>query len=465
MDTVRRKLEVVPAKHRPAVGRYGAIALALLGLALFFSIGASILGHYPVLPRGGTLVRAHFVSAGNLRHDTPVRIKGIDVGTVDGVTLRDRGRDVLVTMRVSSSTAHQLRADASASAWWRTVLGGQEYIELEPGTSRMPLGDQTIPVSRTSNQVELDQVLDVFRSGARQGIRDTLSGMRRGLYNAPAVKAAIDILRPALGPLAPALQAIRGQNPGDLQAMVTGFGHVLGALNRDETDLSGLVDNASTTFATTATDSSDIAALLDRGPAALEVTRQELEGLQHTLDLLDPVATELRPGARQLDPTLAELQPTLSKTARMLVDARPLVVDLRPAVSDLAAASRSGVPLIRGLNPTVDRVQSELLPWLYSTDPRSGRRVYELPGPTFAAVDSMGAPYDAMGHMVNFGAGPGLRSLQGFSPCTVYLGDPTAQRRIVCENIWQVLQSLYGGAAPKLQPVPHWTTARSGGTG
>jgi hypothetical protein len=129
----------------------------------------------------------------------------------------------------------------------------------------------------------------------------------------------------------------------------------------------------------------------------------------------------------------------------VLRQARPLVTHLRPAVDELASASLTGRRLVGGLRPTVARLADDLVPYLASTDSDLKLPVYQLIGPTFAALGSSSAQYDDISHVINFPAQPGENSA-GLIPCATYLTDPTAAEKLRCDTLNDALKALAGAS-------------------
>ena len=443
---LRERFTVIPGAHRPRHQRNGAIGLVIVAVLAGCGAYYSFVGYWPLLPRGGSVVRAAFSTAFDVNTATPVRINGLDVGRVDEVSPGDGGRTAIVTLRINDAARGMLRSDASAAIKERLILGGTMYVALTPGRSAAPLAGDTIPLGRTSVQVNLDQVLGALTPAARQGLRGTLKGLRSSFASAAPVQSTVDALGSSLGEVTPAVDAVRGRMPGDLPRLITGFDRIVSALSSAEGSLGGLIDSAATTFGVTAARSADLGNLLDGAPPALTVTRAQLAGLDHTIDLVGPLATALTPGARQLQGTLLRLEPALAQTRPLLEQAQPLVRALDPAVLDLKAAASQGVPLISSITPAVNRVNDVLLPFLYKTDPQAQLRMYELPGPTVAAVDSLSGLFDSAGHVAAFDGGIGPQALHDYAPCSLYLSDPS-YKLVTCENLVKYVATLFGGPA------------------
>jgi virulence factor Mce-like protein len=424
--------------------RVGVIALVLVGFFLYSGYSR----HIPFLPKGGEVVTAEFLDASNVRSSTNVRIHGVDVGTVEKIdTIGDgASRKAIVKMRIKDSAdAEVLRSDATASIYWRTLLGRNMYIELDPGKASGELGSATIPVDRTQTQVEFDKALEPLDKTGRKAVQQFFDFLDDGFQLAAAPRATIDGLAPAMRPLGPAVTALRGQSTGDLIAAVRSTRDVTANLDKIDAKLASLIDNGNVAIGVTAARSADISSTLQIAPGALDVTRREMASLRGTLDRVDPVAEELRPGARVLDDTARSLRPALDDVRPVLRDTKPLLRDLDPAVQRLQTTARRGTPLIAQLQPTVNRLNEETIPFLDSAHQPSGRKVYQTVGPTFSALASAGANFDANGHDIAFQPGAGLRLAEGFLPCSVYLNDPSSAQKVTCDGFLKGLNSLFGG--------------------
>lgn len=437
--------ESVPIRDQPNMLRIGVIFLVLLG----FFIYSGYSRHIPFLPKGGKVVTAEFADASNVRNGTNVRIHGVDVGKVEKIETEGSGatRKAIVKMRIKkSSDAGVLRSDATASIYWRTLLGRNMYIELAPGRAQSGLGSATIPASRTQTQVEFDQALEPLDKTGRKGMQQFFAFISHGFQLSAAPKATIDRLDPAMRTLAPAVRALRGERTGDLINAVRSTRDVVANLDKDDARLASLIDNGNVAIGVTAARSADIARTLSIAPQALDVTRREMASLRGTLDRVDPVADELRPGARRLDDTARALTPALDDARPVLRDAKPLLRDLDPAVQRLQTTAKRGTPLIAQLQPTVNRLNDELIPFLNSEQQPSGRKVYETVGPTISALASGAQNFDVNGHDIAFQPGAGLRLAEGFLPCSVYLTNPSDAQKATCSGFLSGLNQLLGGS-------------------
>ena len=82
------------------------------------------------------MLRADFDDTSNLATRSPVRIAGIEVGKVTGVEALEGGGG-RVTMELSDE-ALPIKEDAELKVRPRIFLGGNFFVEVEPGTPGAP---------------------------------------------------------------------------------------------------------------------------------------------------------------------------------------------------------------------------------------------------------------------------------------------------------------------------------------
>jgi len=414
----------------------GLLVVAVLVAALVFALTKQL----PFVGDDGRMISAEFAAARQVNSDTPVRVRGVKVGTVDSVSY-DRARRLSVVRFRLTDDDVRLRADATAALRWRTVLGGRMELALDPGTAELPLRG---PIRRTRIQAELEDVTRAFQGRGDDGMRALLRELPKALEG-PGAGRAIDGLGPRLRTLAPATSALRGQHDGDLRRLVRSSSRLTAATDRARAALETFVTGAAQTFRTTAARDAELRATFARAPAALRATTGAVREIGATLPPLDALVGELRPGARRLGPALARATPTIVRLRAVLDAARPLVRRLRPAVSHLARASAGGDRLLAGLDPVIRRTADDLVPYLEREDDDLGLPVYQLIGPAIATLGAAGGQYTDVGHLVNFPVQPGEGS-QTFLPCATFLTDPTAGQKVRCTGVNRALGRLLAGA-------------------
>ena len=429
--------------HHRLVGAATSAAVAVAMYALFVGLPGSGLE--------GTRVRAAFglgtASAGpyqlepdgRIVRGAPVRVNGIRVGRVESSAFDDRGRSTVVTMRVKGVDVHR---DASARIAFRTFLGGNLQIELDPGSPSAPnLGDRVIPTRRTGSQVEFDDFFQPFGTRTRANQRAIFRELRAGLSDPDATGRAVDALGASSPTIAAGMEPMLGTHPHDLSTLVAAGARTARALDAGTGSLATLVDGAARATAVLDSERAQLGAAIDVSPGTLRAAAAAIARIDPTLDALDPLARRLRPGARALDPAARRATPALRQATGLLHDARPLLRDVAPTFDALRRASRSGLTLIDALDPTVRRLNARVLPFLAAKDPTTGLKVYENLGPTFAVLDSGASVFDSRGHFLIFPDQPDANSV-ALSPCR----REDAHRRSICAAAVAVLRlALRGG--------------------
>lgn len=430
--------------------RTGAVVIGLVALVLVAAIT-----HYVPLLSGssGQEVRAEFLAANQVNQYTPVRVDGVRVGTVKSIGPGDSANTSLVTMSIDEHHL-KLHSDASASVRWRTILGGNMFVDVQPGSaSAPPLGGAVIPASHTSSQVELDQLVQIYAGRTAEDQRAMLRGLRATFTDAAGIGRTIRTAGPSLATIGRGLAPLRGSQTDDLRQMVASTARTATGLGQDPAALQALVDNADRALAVADARRLDIDHLLALAPSSLHSMRTTLARLMTTLAHLDPVVARLRVAAPLLAPAANAATPTLRQAQILLSKARPLLADATPTFIALARASATGVPLIHGLSPTVNRLNSDILPFLRRRDNGTQLLNYEAIGPFFSSIDSIASSLNAAGHMLQFAVAPGPNSVLPLNSRPATAAALTAHEARQCRA--RVAPRARPGCSPAAQLVAH----------
>ena len=433
-----RRFEQRPGLHKPKPIRGGILFLVLFAALLYWAYTG---GSIPFLPQGGYNVKAEFTSGVNLLSGrTKVRVNGIDVGLVSSVQRNAAGNAVIVTMNITDNSVH-LKSNATAQIYWRTLLGFQYYIQLNPGTGSKPLGNQTIPLSRTGVQVEADQVLEALTPNSRYGIQQVFSQFGKAFAPGNAAGSVIDRSGPALSNVSPALNALQGTGPNDLTNTVDQASRLVTGLKNSDATLGDLVVQGNSTFAATNAAQSSIAAMLQQGPETLSDTQTTMTKVNGLLQRLNPVADNLQPGARAIAPAAKALDPALRQLIPLLNTARPTLVALRPALQHLSTASTVGTPLLSSLAGTFNTFNTKLVPTLNNVSGITNLKTYETIGPTASAVEDSASEYDINGYVQRFEAVNGGANTLALIPCGI---NNLTTLKITCTDFQTVIGDILG---------------------
>src|SRR4051794_11164979 len=233
------------------------VLLVVIGLYLAFTKALPWSGN-------GYTVDATFANAVNISKKAPVRIAGVNVGKVVSV---ERKGDASVVKFTVDDAGRPVHTDASAQIRPRIFLEGNFFIDLDPGSASAPdLGSgDSIPITRTSTAVQLDEILTSLQKPERQNLVDLLQGLGtgfiyqptaaddvdqdpsvRGLTAAQALNKTYDSSATASRTTAVVNQAFLGTKEGDLSGLLAAGDRVFRVLAAHETQLQGLVSNFNT---------------------------------------------------------------------------------------------------------------------------------------------------------------------------------------------------------------------------
>jgi ABC-type transporter Mla subunit MlaD len=434
-DRTARRIGVEP---KAVMGLAVIVAGMLLWVLAFTGGLAALFGSSTVA------VKADFSSIEDIVPNDPVRIDGVQVGTVGASVPDANGRGATLTLNLDSE-APRIYRNASAQLVWRTALGADDAVRLDPGTRAAgALGDAKIPQSQTTSQVELDQITQAaFHGGAQQGLRTMLQQL------APAFRVSPETLNDdfdTLARIAPAattgIGALRGEIPDrDLQNLVRQTGDAAQALSvgTNASDTRTFVQTAAHLLSDVAANPTALGASLQEADPALTLTVHAFTLINATAFKLDPLITELTPSAPRVAPTLRTLQPFVSNLRMLLRTATPLLTALRPTVHSLTDAADVGVPVITTLKPSLARLEKTILPGLDVRSPEEGGKpTYEFAGGTIVQLGVLSSFFDQNGNMANltFGGNAFNDRSAGVLPCTVNF---TGTDLLTCETLSEAL--------------------------
>ncbi|HET9198904.1 MAG TPA: MlaD family protein [Solirubrobacterales bacterium] len=329
-------------------------ALIAIIFILIFTIGPylAFTKHVPFTSRGYEL-NATFSNSANIALNSPIRIAGVDVGKVIK-TERD-GDNTKVTFTVDSS-GRPIHDDAFAAIRPRIFLEGNFFVELDPGSPSAEEMDSggTIPVSRTSTAVQIDEVLTALQSPVRADLSRLLEGYGTALNHQPTAEEDLTQLPEVKGKSgaealngafqyggdagrysAQVTNALLGTQQKDLSRLVSSAGRAFGAFASRQRDLQGLIVNFDVFTGALANQSNNLTATIRLLAPTLRVTHASLVSLNRSLPPLRTFSIELKPAIEELPglidaskPFLAQVRPLLSGkegggVARLLRESTP----------------------------------------------------------------------------------------------------------------------------------------------
>jgi phospholipid/cholesterol/gamma-HCH transport system substrate-binding protein len=335
--------------------------LALFVIAI--AVSAYILNQqrmrFPLVEEKAFVLNAEFETAQAViaGQGQTVRVSGVRIGDIGGVTLED-GR-AIVRMDIDPEYKHLVHTNATALLRPKTGLKDM-FIDLEPGTDDAPVAKErwTIPVQGTQPDVNPDEIFATLDADTRDYLRLLISDGAKGLDGrAGDLRDVFRRFEPTHRDLARVNGAVatRRQN---LRRLISSLNQLNGELARHDDDLAALVDSSANVLRSFASEESNVSSAVAELPSALQATTESLGKVQSFAELLGPTMEKLRPAARALDPAneavrpfAREVTPLLAKDIRPFVrEARPLARDLRPASTQLAEAAPGVTRSFKQLN-------------------------------------------------------------------------------------------------------------------
>jgi phospholipid/cholesterol/gamma-HCH transport system substrate-binding protein len=313
----------------------------------------------------GFRLNAVFATAVNVHAKSPVRIAGVNVGQV--TSIRREGNAGVVTMEIGNGGL-PIHTDATVKIRPRIFLEGNWFVELQPGSPSAPVyrSGGTIPITHTSDPVQLDQVLDALNTDTRANLQTFLieygAGLTakptpeqdaaqdpevRGLNGAQALNKAYQRGPSALRGGAIINQATTGTEPHDLSKLIAGIGKITAALNVHEQQLGELIVNFNTFFQAFAQQAVPLQATVAELPAVLGSIDRGLASFQASMAPTREFAHAIIPGVKLTPSTVKAAVPFLEQTQASLgpEELGGVAKGLAASVPSLAALQAGQIPL------------------------------------------------------------------------------------------------------------------------
>jgi phospholipid/cholesterol/gamma-HCH transport system substrate-binding protein len=308
--------------------------LVIVGLVLAFYVAAA-----KQLPFVSTGHKVHLVfsSANQIAPNSPVRIAGVNVGSVDSIEAGP-GHTAEVTVSLDDE-AMPLHVDATARIRPRTFLEGAFFVDLTEGSPSAPElpDDGTIPVGQTSDPVQFDQILTTLQPPVRESLRSALRGLASALSKGGSrgINGTIPVLRPLFTDTAITSDAFTGTEPNDLSGAIRSSSKLASALAHDRPRLGSLVSGFST-----------VAAALSSRQRQLGET---IGGLDDVLRESPATLDAIRAATPDADSLVSAARPLLRRAPRVVNPSVPLSGQVRKLLepSQLPAFVSLAAPTVR----------------------------------------------------------------------------------------------------------------------
>ncbi|MFD1811081.1 MCE family protein [Rhodococcus gannanensis] len=277
-----------PSRNGP-VWKFAAFAAVMVVLTGFLLV---VFGQY----RTGstTSYSAVFADSSGLRSGDIVRVAGIRVGTVEGVSLRD---DHTVEVDFNADREIVLTTGTTAAVRYLNLVGDR-YLELAegPGSTVVLAGGAEIPVERTSPALDLDLLLG--------GFKPVIEGLNPQYVNA---------LTSSL------LQILQGQE-GTVGSLLSQTSSFTSTLADNGAVIEQLIDNLRSVMATLSDSGSEFEATIERLDQLVTQLSQERDPIGAAVDALDRGTASVADLLTQARPPLAGTVDQLNRLAPSIDD-------------------------------------------------------------------------------------------------------------------------------------------------
>lgn len=118
-----------------------AVGAVVLGAALIFTMAVFLIGSEQRVWVSKTEYRLKVPDANGLNPGSPVRLAGVQVGTIKEISFPADPTQMTIEVRLAVDNAHRhrLRQNTIADVRILTLLAGEKYIELSPGDPNLPV--------------------------------------------------------------------------------------------------------------------------------------------------------------------------------------------------------------------------------------------------------------------------------------------------------------------------------------
>lgn len=368
----------------------------------------------------------------NVRSDSPVRIAGIDVGSVTGVS-PGPGQTSKIAFTVNSN-GQPIHNDATVWIRDRLFLEGGYYLDLTPGSASAPVVKDgfTIPLSNTRTVVQFYKVLSTFDSATRQSFDNILNNFNAGFSPNPGrpqsdsgaggLKQAVPALTPVFKDTAIITRALSGTQFGDVGRLLRGSASVASALASTSAQLAQLVTGFNATSSALASSDGALAQSVSGLDKTFQIAPASLAAVDHALPPLRNLGIALDPSLKLAPPILDSVTSAVrqlgtivapAERARLLTSLKATFQQFPSLLTELGKAFPITKQVTDCLSTHVTPILQEVVPdgSLTTHNPVWQDFVHFLPG-----VAGASANFDGNGPYTRTLVGAGLNSI---SPITI----------------------------------------------
>jgi virulence factor Mce-like protein len=380
---------------------------------------AGYFAFHPKLPFTGSYrVEALVRSSNQLRHGSPVRIAGVDVGKVADIKEGPAGTTAVVLEL--DGDARPIHTDATIHIRPRVFLEGGFYVEMTAGSPTAPeLEDEgTLPLSQTSTPVQFSQLLSVFEQPVIESFQSGVGALAEGLSGggAEGLRDAAPNLAPAFRDTAIVAEAAQGTERHDVSRLIAGAGRVTAALAADDHALASMVTSFRATADALAADDSALADSIVELEGLMRQAPSALRALDGALPIARRVSREILPAVRVAPRALTETGDVLDEIGSLVEPAvrDRTVAGLRTTFVDLPQLVVNMAALFPTIKPLSDCLRSHIVPTLNTVVDdgalSTGRPIWQDFTNSLVGLTSASQNFDANGYATRYLFGLGRES-------------------------------------------------------
>ena len=345
----------------------GLLTVGIIAIGVYLAFAKSI----PFTSEGYTL-SAVFENPATLKPSSPVRVAGVNVGTV--TSIEPEGDMAKVTFTIDNE-GRPVHSDATVEVRTRLFLEGNFFIDLHPGSPSAPelSSGTTLPATQSTVAVQLDQVLTTLQAPERKNLQDLLIGFGTALTHEPtaaedkdqdpdvqgetageALNDTFDYGGEAGRTSAIVNTALLGTEPHDLSKLIDSNRRIFGALLSRESQLKDLLTNFNVFTGALASESASLSETVRLLAPTLEIGQDSFANLNASFPQLRAFAIDARPGVLELPDTIAAGEPWLVQADPLLGQRElgGLAKLLRTSTPGLALATNQTTGFLKQLELT-----------------------------------------------------------------------------------------------------------------
>lgn len=297
-----RLRDIKPLRDRnPLV--VGIVGLLVLAFVIWLAFNA---GNLPLIG-GGTGYTAYFSEAAGLTPGNEVRVAGVRVGQVTGVSLD--GNRVKVTFSVKNTWVGD---ESTVAIAIKTILGAK-YLALDPlgGAAQNP--SAPIPQARTTSPYDVTEAFNEL-------------GQVFGKLNTRQLASSLDTISQAFA-----------STPPVVHESLTGLAALSQAIASQDTELAQLLQGTSKLTGTIASQDSEFQTLINDGNLLLSELRLQQQSISSLLTGTEALATQL---SSLVSRNNAQIGPMLSRLHQVTATLEANQASLSKALALLGPYSR-----------------------------------------------------------------------------------------------------------------------------